>query len=700
MKRKAFVAAIALLAIGGSSYIAAGGPKALTALNPLDDGSGGADWAGYGRTHGEQHFSPLTQISDKNVKGLGLAWSMDLGNGNSVSTPLAVDSVLYFTTGYSLIHAVDAATGKKLWEYDSKAAEASGFRLRQGWGSRGIAWSNGKIYAGTHDGRLIAIDAKTGKLVWSAQTYGPDEPRYITGAPRAFRDMVIIGHGGADVAAIRGYVSAYDSETGKLRWRWHTVPGNPADGFENDAMAAAAKTWTGEWWKFGGGGTVWNAITYDQETDTVYIGTGNGSPWNHKIRSPGGGDNLYLCSIVALDAKTGQYKWHYQTNPGETWDYNAAMDIELVDLEIDGKPRKVLMTAPKNGFLYLIDRETGKLISAKNYEKVTWASHVDLATGRPVENPDARFGNGKSFELWPSPSGSHSWQPMAFSPKTRLLYIPAIHKGAIYRDLPPEAMQQWDKDVPLMGIRAGLMMDFFYKSDDPKAGTTALIAWDPVTEKELWRQSEPALIPGSTMATAGNLVFQGTLDGRLRAFAADNGKELWSFATQAPALAAPITYTAKGRQYVTILTGSGLSAGSAGAILAKYKIDYRQQKRRVLTFSLAGRRSLPKPEALHLAAPDDPGFVADKAMVARGEIAFATRCMICHGNGAVGAGSGPDLRTSSVPISMEAFTAVVRGGALVPAGMPPFAEIGDQELADISHYLRSRAADLRGGKKD
>jgi len=661
----------------------------------LDDRSDGADWAGYGRSYGEQHFSPLKRIDDRNVSRLGLAWSIDLGPGNSVSTPLAIDGILYFTTGYSVIHAVDAATGKSLWTYDSKAAEKSGFRLRQGWGSRGIGWSRGKIYAGTHDGRLIALDARSGKLLWSAQTFAADEPRYITGAPRAFRDMVIIGHGGADVGAIRGYVSAYDADTGALRWRWYTVPGNPADGFENEAMAAAARTWTGEWWKMGGGGTVWNAMSYDRETDTVLLGTGNGSPWNQKLRSPGGGDNLYLCSIVALDAKTGRYKWHYQVNPGESWDYNAAMDIALADLTIDGKPRKVLITAPKNGFLYVIDRINGRLISAKPYAKVTWASHIDVATGRPVENPDARFGDGKTFELWPSPMGSHSWQAMAFSPVTHLVYIPTAEKGALYRDLPPEKQQNWASDVPLMGALAGLIMEMDYKAADPRSGSTALIAWDPVAQKEIWRQPGPSGVPGSTMATAGNLLFQGTLDGRFRAFAADSGKPLWSFATQAPAIAAPITYSVAGRQYVTILTGGGLSVGITGEALAKYGIDYREQKRRVLTFALGGRKTLPAAHPFRPTPPDDPSYVADAVAAQRGAIVFATRCAGCHGMQAVAAGSAPDLRTSSVPTSGEALSAVVREGVLSAAGMPPFAEMRDGELADLRQYLRNRAGDLR-----
>ena len=699
MKRKAMLAAIAAIAIGGSGYLAARAPGKAS-ISPLDDRSGGADWAGYGRTFGEQHFSPLAQINAANVGKLGLAWSFDLGPGNSLTTPLAVDGTLYFATGYSVVHAVDAVTGKPIWTYDPRAPEAAGHKLRQGWGIRGLAWWNGKIYVGTHDGRLLALDAKTGKLVWSEQTYAADDARYITGAPRVFDGKVIIGHGGADVGPVRGYVTTYDAETGKLLWRWYTVPGDPAKGFENEAMEKAAKTWTGDWWKWGGGGTVWNAITYDQDTDTIILGTGNGQPWNQKVRSPGGGDNLYLCSIVGLDAKTGRYKWHYQTNPGETWDYNAAMDIELADLTIDGKPRKVLMTAPKNGFLYVIDRTNGKLISARPYVKTTWAKSIDLATGRPNEDPADHFPNGTSFELWPSPTGGHSWQPMAFSPKTGLVYIPAIEKGAVYSDAPGLTDGSWHKDVPDMGISAAVDMDFFFKSNDPRDGTSALIAWDPVTQKEVWRHPTPSFLPGSVMATAGNLVFQGGIDGTFHAYAADSGRPLWSFPAQAAVLAAPISYSVNGRQYVTVLSGMGLSGGAVGSKLAAYKLDYRTQKRRVLTFALGGTAKLPASPRTEVVAAADPGFRPDPAQAGRGALIFAYRCSICHGTDAVAAGVAPDLRTSQIPMSAEALASVVRDGALVPNGMPRFQEITDEQLADLRHYLRSRAADLRGGKKD
>jgi quinohemoprotein ethanol dehydrogenase len=689
--------AASLLFLGGAAAGSSHGPADNQSARRLTDRSDGRDWAAYGRTFGEQHFSPLSDINDRNVGHLGLVWSMDLDPGNSVTTPLAVDGILYFATGLSIVHAVDAATGRVLWQFDPRVAEANPLKLRGGWGVRGIAWWNGRIYVGTQDGRLIALDAATGKSLWSAMTVQPDDSRYITGAPRVFGNIVVVGHAGADRGLTRGYVTAYDSGTGKQLWRFYTVPGNPADGFEDAAMEAAARTWFGEWWKLGGGGTVWNAITYDEESDTLYIGTGNGGPWNHKVRSEGKGDNLFLCSIVALDARTGRYKWHYQINPGDTWDYNAVMDMQLADLTIAGQPRKVLMTAPKNGFFYVIDRTDGKLISAKPYVKVTWADHIDLATGRPVENPKARYPRGTTFELWPSPLGGHNWQPMAFNPRTRLVYIPATEKSSTFTDDPRIYDGTWKAGGGRMVGQPGAMLDMYGRSDDPRDRTSALIAWDPVTQKEVWRYPTPSTVTGSVMTTAGNLVFQGAIDGSFRAHAADSGKLLWSFAAQAPVLAPPITYTVRGRQYVTVLTGMGLSVGILGDLFTEYHVDYRSQARRVLTFALGGTKTLPPAAPFHLEAVDDPEFARDDARQQRGRPVFGIRCGSCHGINAIAAGSAPDLRASPAILDAGAFARIVHDGILRDGGMPVFDDITDAEREDVRAYLRGRADDLRHG---
>ena len=362
-KRFSFLALFACLAIGAafvttSCSLRQSGmpaPDLRTGNDLLAEGSGGKDWPTYGGLSDEQHFSSLDQINTANVGRLGLAWAVDLPvTANPSTAPIAIDGVIYMSYGYSVVYAFDAISGQQLWSYDPKVTEVAGLRMRNGWGIRGIAYWQGKLFTGTQDGRLIALDAHSGKLLWSVQTLDKDSTGYITGAPRAFDGLVAIGFGGADVGANRGYVTAYDADTGKQVWRFYTVPGNPANGFEDEAMRRAAKTWNGEWWRSGGGGTVWNAITYDRKLDRVYIGTGNGNPYVQSVRSPKGGDNLFLCSIVALDARTGKYLWHYQTTPGEEWDYNSTMDITLADLPVGGKIREVLLHAPKNGFMYVI----------------------------------------------------------------------------------------------------------------------------------------------------------------------------------------------------------------------------------------------------------------------------------------------------------------------------------------------------------
>jgi quinohemoprotein ethanol dehydrogenase len=569
-------------------------------------------------------------------------------------------------------------------------AEVAAHKLRWAWGTRGLAWWNGKVYVGTMDGRLIALDAHTGAPVWSVMTVKPDDTNYITGAPRAFDGKVIIGFGGADVGPTRGYVSTYDAETGTLLWRWYVVPGNPADGFENTAMEMAAKTWSGPWWKYGGGGTVWNAISYDPELNTVLIGTGNGSPWNHKARSQGKGDNLFLASIVALDAKTGAYKWHYQVNPGESWDFTATGDMEFADLMIDGKLRKVLMMAPKNGFFYVMDRRTGKLISAEAFAKVNWASKIDVTHGRPVENPQARYPDGTTAIVWPSDRGAHGWLPMAFSPKTGLAYIPVVEKAASWRDF-GVANEEWRAAMPVGTTQAAVFYDLYPKVDDPIDNTSRLVAWDVRAQKSAWSQSTPGPLGGGVLATAGNLVFGGQLDGKLNAYAADSGRVLWSFEANAPVIAPPISYSVGGRQYITVLSGSGTGASFLGESLARFSIDYRTQARRVLTFVLGGTAKLPAPTALSLRPVEDPEYRADETRAQRGYFSFATYCLICHGFDAAAAGAAPDLRASRVPLFADAFAKVVKDGALLSAGMPRFEELNDDSLADLRQYIRSRA---------
>jgi quinohemoprotein ethanol dehydrogenase len=681
--------ALIILAVGHVRMSAAAAQSRADAAG-LRDSSNGENWSAYGRTYGEQHYSPLEQMNADNIDRLGLAWSMDLGRNNPVTVPLEIDGVLYFASGYSVIHAVNAVNGRLLWTYDPDVPKAAGHKLRSGFGSRGIGYWNGKIYSGTGDGRLIAVDAKSGKLSWSVLTVVKDDGRFITGAPRLFDGKVIIGHGGSDSSATRDYVTTYDARTGKQVWRFFIVPGKPAAGVPDKAQEMAAKTWAGPWWKYGGGGAAWNAFAYDPDTDTVFVGTGGGAPWNRRIRSADSGDNLFLCSIVALDAKTGVYKWHYQTNPGDSWDYDATMDMQLADLTIGGKQRKVLLQASKNGFLYVIDRIDGKLISAEKFAKATWATSIDQVTGRPVEVPGARYPDGHDFELWPSMLGAHSWMPSAYSPKSRLIYIPSLEKGAVYNDRgitvanwsrAPADTQDWAVNVSL-------------ETKDPLDGTGWLLAIDPATQTLKWKLPRSSVFSGGILATAGNLVFQGQTTGDFDAYAADTGRSLWRFAAQAPVIAAPISYSVNGKQYVTVLVGNGTAPGALGSWLPK-PVDARTQAKRVLTFALDAAGTLPPALPANLTAPSDPDYSPDQALINTGAIDFARHCSSCHGMAMVAGGVAPDLRSSFVPTSAQAFENVVRGGALLQNGMPRFDEFDDATLAAIREYIRSQADVLR-----
>jgi quinohemoprotein ethanol dehydrogenase len=667
------------------------------------DSSNGTDWPGYGRTFGQQHYSPLAQIDQTNISRLGLAWSLDLGPENSATQPIEVNGVLYFATGLSVVQAVEAVNGKQLWRYDPKVAAKAGLNLRLGWGVRGIAWWNGKIYTGTQDGRLIAIDARSGQQVWSVQTFPPDYPAHVNGAPRVFNGEVIVGYA-STTGASRGYVTTYDAETGKKLWRFYTVPGNPADGFENKVMEKAAKTWAGQWWKFGGGADVWNAIAYDIETDTVFIGTGSGYPWNRRVRSADQGDNLFVASIVALDGATGVYRWHYQVSPGDTWDHDATMDIELADLIIDGKKRKVLLQAPKNGYFYVIDRITGQLISAEPYTKVTWASRIDLKSGRPVEVPGARYPNGMTADIWPSDIGAHSWMPMAYSPRTRLAYIPMVEYGSPLSDKGTD-LRNWrpPTDRAVEGALGGDSESSQISNDGPREDLPpripgALVAWNPVTQSAVWKVPHPTYVNGGVLATGGELVFQGTVDGTVKGYSASTGTVLWSFAAQAPLVGTPISYSVNGRQYVTVLTGLGMGivafAGVMGEPVERYGIDPRSQARRVLTFALDGTSTLP-PAASAAAPPKDPDFKPDAVSAAAGQAIYNRHCATCHGYSVIAVIHAPDLRRSSIPPVAQAFNSIVRDGQLVPHGMPKFGELTDTQLKNLREYIRSEAARLR-----
>jgi quinohemoprotein ethanol dehydrogenase len=644
------------------------------------------NWMTYGRTYDEQRFSPLHQIDDQNVSQIGLAWYYDLDtNRGQEATPIVVDGVMYFTSAWSKVFALNAATGQRLWSYDPKVPGNWAVNACCDVVNRGVAAWNGKIFVGTLDGRLIALDAKTGRLVWETLTIDPSFRYTITGAPRVVKGKVMIGNGGGEFG-VRGYVSAYDSETGKLVWRFYTVPGDPSKPFENSILGKAAQTWSGDWWKLGGGGTVWNAIAYDPDLDQLYIGTGNGTPWSEKFRSPKGGDNLFTCSIVALKMETGEYLWHYQEDPGDAWDFDSDEDIILADLNVDGRARKVLMQAPKNGFFYVIDRTNGELLSAKPYTFVNWASGVDLKTGRPIETAVARYAGADPAPIVPGPIGAHSWQPMSYSPITHLAYIPANDAGFKYK-LPhsfeaKELAPNYGIDV----VAAGMPQDPKVKKAILSTVKGKLVAWDPVQQKAAWTIERPGPWNGGTLATEGNLVFEGTARGNFEAYRADTGAKLWSFPAQTGVMAGPVTYTVKGEQYIAVLAGWGgvfpLAAGEVSFASGRVR-----NVSRMLVFKLGGQASLPPAQANQQPQLTKLPNTATSATIHKGEGLFQRYCAACHGDVAVSGGVLPDLRRSSALTDDSWFEIVLRGD-LQSEGMVSFSkELSHDDAAAIRSYV-------------
>ena len=647
------------------------------------------NWLSYGRTHSEQRFSPLTDITKENVGALQPDWYFPIPNSHSlVSTPLVVDGVIYFIASLNIVRALDATSGEELWSFNPQVGQVAPERMRAGWdNSRGIAIWEDKLFVATWDGRLIGLNRESGEQLWSTQTIDPALAMYITGAPKAFKGKVLIGNGGTENGPNRGYVSAYDAETGDQAWRFWIVPGNPADGFEDDAMEMAAETWTGEWWRHGGGGNSWHGWTYDAELEQLYIGTGNGSPWNRKIRSPSGGDNLFLDSIVALDPDTGAYLWHHQNTPGETWDYNSNMDIVLADLVIDGEPIKALMQAPKNGFFYVINRKNGELLSAEKITEVTWASHYDLDTARPVELPGVRY-ETSAIRISPGPVGAHSWHAMSFNPNTGLAYIPSIHSSTVYGDAGIDIenfeREQWRLNTGVNSRPGGGTRD-----DAP----ASLQAWDPVRQEQVWEVLADDIWNAGTLTTATNLLFQGRADGHLIAYDAETGEELWDYDLGLGISAPPITYAIDGKQYLALLVGWGGSmAALGGSQAAEHGWSYGAQERRLIAFSLNGTAVLPTQAPPLVPQPlSSSDFIVNQDLAVEGGLEFNGTCSMCHGGGAIAAGIAPDLRASGIPLLREAFENVVRNGALSDNGMPIYRDLTDEQLESLRHYIRSRA---------
>ena len=663
--------------------------RSFPALLLSSNDSPAADWPLHGRTFGEERFSPLDQIDDGNVAALGLAWSYDTGTDRGLeATPIVVDGLMYTTGSWSLVMALDAATGRELWRFDPGVDPIYRDIACCDTVNRGVAVHDDVVYLGALDGRLIALDRHTGEPVWQVQTFDRELPYSITGAPRVVKGRVIIGNGGAEYG-VRGYVSAYDAGTGALTWRFYTVPGQytapgtPALPADENAMALAAKTWGPDTlWEAGGGGTAWDSFAYDTELDLLYVGVGNGSPWNQQHRDPSGGDNLFLASIVALDPDDGRYVWHYQTTPGETWDFTATQHMILADLEFPaaggdtvaigggaagggsepadpetGRVRKVLMQAPKNGFFYVLDRATGELISANNYVTTTWAESIDLQSGRPVEAPGARYRDGVAY-VRPAPFGAHNWQPMSYNPMTGLVYIPAQDNALAWQHAPGWRFTG-------RGIQAGARTTLALPGHAfPDEGH--LIAWDPIAQRPVWQVDYDNYWNGGTLTTGGNLVFQGTATGDFVAYRASDGERLWSSWARTGILAGPVSYAVGGTQYVAVMAGWG-GAFARGT----------RNEGKIFAFALGaeavGNEAAGQPER---AAPGPIEQAAEPDVLVRGNYLFDTWCSRCHGGGT----TLPDLRYSD-PEVYEQYPAIVLRGARAARGMPPFA--ADLDLDDV-----------------
>ena len=653
------------------------------------------NWLSHGRDYNEQRYSPLNKINKNTINKLELEWSIDMDTTRGLeATPIVDNGIMFVTSAWSIIYAIDAKTGKSLWVYDPEVPKVWSKKACCDVVNRGAAVWKGFVFLATLDGRLLKLKAKSGEVVWEINTIIDRELDYtITGAPRIANNKIFIGNGGADMGGVRGYVSAYDTESGNLIWRFYTIPGDPSKPFEHEELNEAAKTWNGQWWLMGGGGTVWNSIVYDPDFNQVYLGTGNGQPWNIEIRSPGGGDNLYLSSIVALDADSGEMKWYYQTTPEDKWDYTATQDIMLAEMNVDGEDKKVLMQAPKNGFFYVIDRENGELLRAHNYVPTNWATHIDLETGRPVINEDKDYIQKPEWVL-PGSYGGHNWQAMSYDPNLGLVYIPTHEVAGIF--------------VPIKGyykMKPGTFntgTDFYVNdavatmSGIPPV-TGAIKAFDPLTGETKWSVAHNHFWNGGTLSTAGGITFQGNSSGRFVAYDSENGTILWSKEVQTGMIAPPITYEIDGEQYVAILAGDGGAGNSVGDNFGADKeiaaVLYGNEGR-LLSFKIGGKSKLPVLERKNKIIPEQPLINASSEDILMGEKLYSNYCGACHGAGVRGK-TIVDLRYLSKD-KHKNFNAIVLEGLLEENGMANFSNLINQKETDQIHsFIISTATKAR-----
>ncbi|MBI3676024.1 MAG: PQQ-dependent dehydrogenase, methanol/ethanol family [Proteobacteria bacterium] len=651
------------------------------------------DWLSHGRTYSEQRFSPLDQINTSNVNSLGVAWEYRTYSVRGLeATPIVAGGMMFITLPWSKVIALDAKSGKEIWQYDPQVPGETGRYLCCDVVNRGVALWKGAVYVGTLDGRLIKLDAKTGKVLWTVDTVENKKKVYtITGAPRVVDGLVVIGNGGAEYDA-RGYITAYDADTGKQAWRLYIVPGDPSKPQESEALQTALKTWdtTGKYkfWEIGGGGAPWNSFAFDPELHLLYLGTGNGNPWNREIRSPKGGDNLYLSSVLAVDTRTGKLAWYYQTTPGDTWDFDSTADVVLADLKIDGQMRKVLMHAPKNGFFYVLDRTNGKLISAQKFSIVTWAKGIDPKTGKPIEDPAARY-KDKMSVIFPQETGAHNWQPMTFDPQTGLVYIPATDGAAIF--VPDADFRYrpgaWNTGVDFAAV-SKTVLEMIQSGKPPAAAQGYIKAWDPVAQKEAWQVSMGGSWNSGLLSTAGNLVFGGDAYGMFSAYDAKSGKKIWSMDLKTGILAPAMTYEIDGTQYVALLAGWGGAGGLSAfkdpnTALSKYQTD----QGRLFVFKLGGKQQVAALAPEGTPATEPPPQTADAATIEKGFKLYHRTCLVCHGFYAQSEGEVPDLRLAPREI-WDQYDSVVLDGALAANGMASFKDVlSKDDVAAIRAYI-------------
>src|SRR5262245_14241961 len=676
----ASVLLLALLGIAASRFLRSTSER----LTSADHDAG--NWLMYGRTYDDHRFSPLTQIDEQTISRLGLVWSRELDTTRGLeATPIVENGVIYTTGSWSVVYALDARTGDVRWKYDPELSRARALFVGCDVVNRGVALYHGKIYVGTLDGRLIALDARSGTPVWSVLTVDPARPYAITGYPRIARGMVIIGNAGAEYG-VRGYISAYDAESGKMVWRSYTVPDDPARGFESKAMEQAAKTWSGDWWKVGGGGTVWEGIVYDPSLDLLYFGTGNATAWYRDLRSKRQEDNLYAASILAVRAADGELAWYFQAVPGDNWDYDATQPLLQADLMIAGRQRKVIMQASKNGFFYVLDRATGEFISGAPFvDGITWASGLDSKTGRPIESPTAYAGL-KPIIVSPDPDGAHNWYPMAFNPATGLVYLPAkVGTHAVHAPDPEWMYDANNNNIGHDSRYEGPLLDQLRSLPPP---TGELLAWDHVRQRAAWRASYPVVEGGGVLTTAANLVFQGRADGVLAAYRATDGRQLWQFDAGTGIMAPPVTYSVDGIQYLSLMVGWGGPDGSSNAPdRGRVKPGYG----RILTFALDGTAKLTARPFGHT-EPPTPAITmnASPDTIHEGKLLYGGYCRGCHGMDVV-AGPLPDLRYATRTVHQQ-FEAIVLGGARSSRGMPSFKDLlRPDQVRAIQAYVLSRA---------